>query len=141
MKMLIRLLVGLCLIACAASASEELSPVSFVVGKQQFKAGDGIVIDQVLAKSPKLGIGDKVVVRGHYQLASAAQASLGLFITHSAPPDADHVTRSQTTRIESPKGSFELSCEIAYLGDIHVSFYPASGGQSFGGIYFATVAK
>jgi hypothetical protein len=137
MKTLPRMLVGLCLTACVASASVELSVVSFVVAKQEFRAGDSIVIDQVLATSPKLEIGAKVVVRGHYLLASAPKASLGLFITHRAPAAADPSSPSQIAPVEKATGSFELSCEITYPGDLHVSFYPASHGESFGGVYFA----
>lgn len=137
MKMLLRLVVGFCLTACVVSASAELSAVSFVVGKQQFKTGDSIVIDQVLATSPKLEIGSKLTVRGHYQLTSAPQASLGLFVTHRSPTGADAFAPSQLKRIENASGSFELSCEITSEGDLHVSFYPASPGEAFGGVYFS----
>jgi len=141
MKTLLRLLVGLSLAACVASAHAELSPVSFVVGKQQFKPGDSIVIDQVLATSPKLEVGAKVVVRGHYRLASAAKARLGLFVTHHAKAGADPYAPSQMAPVEGANGSFELSCEITYEGDPHVSFYPAPNGESFGGVYFSAAAN
>jgi hypothetical protein len=134
-------LIGLCVTACVASASAELSSVAFVIGKQQFKPGDSIVIDQVLATSPRLNVGDKVVVRGHYQLASAPKANLGLFVTHRTHADTDGTTKSQLSPAESAGGSFELSCEIAYEGDIHVSFYPVPAGESFGGVYFTTGPK
>jgi hypothetical protein len=141
MKTLLRLLVGLCLTACIASAGAELSTVSFVVGKQEFKAGDGIAIDQVLATSPKFEVGAKVVVRGHYQLASAVKASLGLFVTHRSPAGRDPSAPSQLVSVDKEGGTFELSCEITYPGDLHVSFYPASGGESFGGVYFSGAAQ
>jgi hypothetical protein len=137
MKTILRLLFGLSLAACVASARAELSPVSFVVGKQQFKSGDSIVIDQVAATSPKLDVGAKVVVRGHYRLASVGKAKLGLFVTHRTPVGEEKVGREQLKQVESPGGAFELSCEISAAGDIHVSFYPASGEASFGGVYFS----
>jgi hypothetical protein len=129
--------------ACVASASEELSAVSFAVTTQHFNAGDSIVIDQVLSNSPKIGIGDKVVVRGHYHLASATAAKLGLFVTHltSAPKEKDRSLPSQMALIEGENGSFELSDKLTYEGDLHVSFYPASGGGSFGGVYFVPTAR
>jgi len=141
MKTLQCLLVGLSLAACIASARAELSPVSFLVGKQQFKPGDSIVIDEILATSPKLEVGAKVVVRGHYRLASSAKASLGLFVTHRSPAGRDASTPSQVASVESASGSFELSCEITYEGNPHVSFYPTSGGESFGGVYFSAAAQ
>ena len=141
MKTLLRLFVVLCLTACVASASAELSAVSFVIDKQQFKNGDSIVIDQVLATSSKLDVGAKVTVRGHYQLASADKASLGLFVTHRSPADADASAPSQVKQVETASGSFELSCEITYVGDLHVSFYPASHGEAFGGVYFSSAPQ
>jgi hypothetical protein len=137
MKTLFRMLVGLGLSAGVAAAGAELSPVPFVVDQQQFKAGDGIVIEQVLATSAKLEAGAKVVVRGHYQLASAAKARLGLFVTHRSPAGPDHSAPSQIKPIERTGGSFELSCEITYPGNLHVSFYPATGGEAFGGVFFS----
>jgi hypothetical protein len=138
MKTLLRLLIGLCMMACIASANAELSSVAFAVGKQQFKPGDSIVIEQVLATSPKLSVGDKIVVRGHYQLASAPRAKLGLFVTHRTKAHADNTAKSQMAPVETVSGSFELSCEIRYEGDMHVSFYPVSDRESFGGVYFTT---
>jgi hypothetical protein len=140
MKTLLRILVGLSLAAGAASARAELAPVSFVVGQQQFKAGDVIVIDQVLATSPKFDVGTKLVVRGHYQLASSTTASLGLYLTHRSPAGSGASSPSQRASVDQPSGSFELSCEITYEGDPHVSFYPAAGGSSFGGVYFSAAS-
>jgi hypothetical protein len=142
MKRFICLVVGMAVAAGTASAAAELPRVPFSIGKQQFKPGDEIVIDEVLATSPDFGVGDRVLVRGHYRLASAAAATLGLFVTHlhaepMSHPTGDSVSDSQTARAEGATGTFELSCAIAYPGTVHVSFYPASGGDSFGGVYFA----
>lgn len=138
MKTLLRLMVGLSLAACFASGDAELSPVSFVLGKQQFELGDSIVIDQILATTATLEVGARVVVRGHYKLGSSAKAKLGLFITHRSAAGADASAGSQTTLVEDASGSFELACEIKHIGNAHVSFYPATGGRSFGGVYFST---
>lgn len=141
MKTLSRLLVCLCLLACVVSVGAELSPVDFVVDTRQFKSGDLIVIDQVLATSPRLEVGSKVVVRGRYQLSSATKAKLGLFITHRSPTGADASSKSQIAPAESGSGTFEVSCDIGYEGDLHVSFYPSSGGSSFGGVYFSAAGR
>jgi hypothetical protein len=133
-----RLLLGLGFAVCFASAYAELAPVSFTVGKQQFKAGDSIVIDQVQATSPQLERGARVVVRGHYQLASTASASIGLFITEHGPATAGEAQTSQMSQANSGNGTFELSCTIDRVGEPHVSFYPAGGGETFGGVYFST---
>jgi hypothetical protein len=71
----------------------EPRPGSFVIGKQQFKAGDSIVIDQVLATSPHVEVGTSLVVRGHYALARAAKARIGLHVTHRSPAAVDASAR------------------------------------------------
>jgi len=143
MKSLRRSLIGFCLVACAGLFGAELSTVPFFVGKQQFKPGDAIVIDQVLATSPRLDVGTKMVVRGHYRLATADKARLGLFLTHRgfSSSSGDASAASQTALAVHDGGSFELSCEITYEGDPHISFYPASAGEAFGGIYFSPVPQ
>jgi len=142
MKTIPRLLALLSIAVCAASAHAELAPVSFLLGQQQFKAGDGIVIDQVFASSPRLKPGVQVQVRGHYRLASSAKARIGLFVTQHAPAGSDRPARTpigpaQMTPIDAADGSFELTCEITADGEPHVSFYPIRGGESFGGVYFS----
>ncbi|MEO6992842.1 MAG: hypothetical protein ABI273_04370 [Lacunisphaera sp.] len=140
MKTILPLFVGLCLTASVAFADATLSAVNFAVGQQQFKAGDTIVIDQVMASSSKLAVGDTVVVRGHYQLASASEAVIGLYATHPAHSITtvvvDRSQPSQTKKVKGPAGSFELSCEVKYAGALHISFYPTSGGEALGGVYF-----
>ena len=36
---------------------------------------------------------------------------------------------SQRMTVRAGTGEFELSCEIPYDGDLHVSFYPSRGGS------------
>jgi hypothetical protein len=140
MKTMLRLAIGLSLAASSAAVGSELSAVPFTLGRQQFKSGDSIVIDQVQATSANPGVGDKMVVRGHYHLVSAARADLGLRVTHKTPAGWDDVARAQTMAIKGADGSFELACEITYAGNSHVSFYPADGGEAFGGVYFTAGA-
>jgi len=61
-------------------------------------------------------------------------------VTHRGPAGPDAGEESQEATVEGPAGSFELSCEIAYAGDIHVSFYPDSGVEALGGIYILPFA-
>lgn len=89
MMTLRRLLLMFCATGWVALLAAEVTNVPFELGKQHFQPGDSIVIEQVLATSPKLTVGDKVVVRGHYRLASAAKAALGLWVTHTSPAPGD----------------------------------------------------
>jgi len=59
----------------------ELNAIPFKVISQQFESGDSITIQEVVASSPQLKIGDTVVVRGHYELRSKPKAALGFFLT------------------------------------------------------------
>ena len=136
MKKLLQIWSVCFLVAGTVFANAGLAPVAFVVATPQFKAGDAIVIDQVLATSPNLGVGDQVVVRGHYQLASTGAARLGLLVTHATPAaEADKVAPAQMARVTRAAGTFELSCAISFAGRLHVSFYPVPSGEAFGGVY------
>ena len=44
----------------------------------------------------------------------------------------------QAKVVERGSGEFTLKVRMPYEGWPHVSFYPAEGGQSFGGVYFGT---
>ncbi|HEY4302590.1 MAG TPA: hypothetical protein VGM73_17090 [Candidatus Didemnitutus sp.] len=138
MKTLLPLLLVWCANACLASANPDLAITPFTVGHQTFRAGDEIVIDQVLATSSALKVGDQVVVHGHYRLTSAPKASLGLMVTHLDRVNiSDPTEASQHAPAIQPGGAFTLSCRITYEGALHVSFYSVSTGQSVGGVYFS----
>src|ERR1700712_2583036 len=99
MKTLIRLLFCFSLTACLSLAAAELSNTSFVVGQTKFKPGDSITIQQVLATSPNFAVGDKVVVRGQYQLKSKEKAKLALFLTQIGDHGKELVSPAQVTKI------------------------------------------
>lgn len=117
----------------SASAPDPagLSAARFSLGRSQFEPGDFIVIHEMYASSPLLAPGDRVVLRGEYQLSSADEASLEMHVTGGR----SHTLPSQRAKIRRGTGQFELAGEIPYQGDLHVSFYSARGGQSFGGVY------
>lgn len=81
-------------------------------------------------------IGDTVVVRGRYHLASRPKAKLGLFVTTAVPSPATPISPKQETDIAAGDGTFELEHVVSADGRLHVSFYEAPDGRSFGGVYF-----
>lgn len=121
-------------VACADSAPQR---TSFVLGQFKFLEGDSIVIDEVLSTSPKLSVGDRVVVRGHYRLKHRDEAKLSLFVTTREQVSVA-VVKDQTMAVRQGSGSFELACEIRNEGALHVSFYSVTSGRPFGGVYFGT---
>ena len=110
--------------------------VSFAVSSEQFIEGDAIVIREVVSTSGDLRLGDKVVVRGDYQLQSHAKAALCLFITTRGPSRATAVLPQQRVEVAAGRGHFELQHELHDAGALHISFYPLPSGSSFGGVYF-----
>ena len=115
----------------------ELLKVPFVVGPTHFKEGDGIVIKEVLGTSTNLAAGDKVVVRGWYDLKTQEKAKLSLYLTSSAGGGEPNVP-TQSKEITRGSGEFELSEPVRHPGYLHLSFYRTTGGTDFGCTYFGT---
>jgi len=129
-----------CLAGAAQDQTRPSNDFSHVVrsGKTYSQAGDRIMIDEVRGPSDKRTIGNTYEVRGTYKLASRDQAVLGAFVTTStSQPEVPHeVSPEQTMKISKGEGRFTLRFHMWHDGDPHVSFYPAAGGESFGGVYF-----
>jgi len=133
-KMLVPALLA---VAALGLGGEELSSVPFVLGPTYFKAGDQIVIQDVLATSTNLTVGDKVVVRGRYNLKSHQKARLSLYLTSTAGAGEPNVP-TQSKEITGGSGEFELSRAIRHPGYLHLSLYPTSRETDFGCLYFGT---
>jgi len=116
------------------------SPIAFQITSQQFEPGDSIAIQEVLATSPALKIGDTVIVRGQYRLKSKSEASLGFFLTTRERSGSTRVSPEQRAQISAGSGTFELKHVVPSEGRLHVSFYPRPSGSSFGGVYFGPAA-
>lgn len=127
--------------SATAAGPARMGPVDFQTTRAQFAKGDSITIQEVVASSRELTIGDTVIVRGVYQLESKSSASLGFFLTTRVPGPRTPATGQQRQEIKGGKGSFELQQVVRADGSLHVSFYPANGGSSFGGVYFAPATR
>lgn len=125
----------------AGTSRPGLRPVAFTTSRAQFIEGDRIVIQEVVASSPQWQVGDTVIVRGTYRLASAPGASLGLMLTRRGPAARMSTAAHQQQNISGGEGCFELTHVIAAEGALHVSFYPERGGSSFGGVYFSPAGR
>ena len=137
MKTAKTLVLGLAATAALGLGSEELSNVPFVLGPTYFKGADQIVIQDVLATSTNLTVGDKVVVRGQYYLKSQQEAKLCLYLTSSAGAGEPEVP-TQSKKITAGLGEFELSRVVRHPGYLHLSLYRTSGGADFACVYFGT---
>lgn len=143
----------------SGSAAEPPAGQPFETFREKFAAGDAISIEQVWIRGagPRVGesirvgepndtpdrnprpgprIGDTVVVRGRYQLKSRSAANLGLSLTTRGPSGPTPVSPKARQRVDEGSGTFELEYVVRQEGDLHVTFYPATNGSSFGGVYF-----
>jgi hypothetical protein len=127
----------------ARSATQgKLEAVPNIATVKAFRDGDSITITEVKATSPELKAGDKVVVKGHYTLASQPEASLCLFATATKGPGIGPIRPGQKIGITRGQGEFELSETLDDCdGRLHVTFYSVPDGKGFGGLYFGTAKQ
>ena len=119
------------------SQTELQNDFSHVVQMKKTYAGDTITVDEVRGPTDQWIVGNTYEVRGSYRLASRDKARLGAFVTISASHDVHpEALPGQTVAITRGEGGFTLRFHMWQEGEPHVSFYPAEGGNSFGGIYF-----
>jgi len=118
----------------AANASTDLSldlVKSDFIGQSYFPRGDSIEITSV-ERTP-----ERMVVKGHYHLVSANEASLSLNITITSTNNSNAPEEpTQSLHISKGQGDFELSRSHLMPGFPHVSMY--DDRHSFAGIYFGT---
>jgi FecR protein len=107
--------------------------VPFELGNVGFAPGDAITITSVTGDRSTLEVGGVYHVEGTWHLESQPSATLALFVTNGKAegPASLHV--------EKGEGTFSIDVtRLTRAGYPHVSFYPTSGGASFGGAYFGT---
>jgi hypothetical protein len=123
----------------SSSASEGDFPytVSFKQGETKFVESDKISITEVRGTDPTLAVGNIYVIRGTYKLASHDRAMLCASVT-AIDAENGRCTGLKVQNAVVPRGSgtFTLYLPMSYRGWPHVSFYPADGGEGFGGTYF-----
>ncbi len=133
--------------ASTAAAQKPDSPttsafpyvVKFEQGATQFLDGDQITIVEVRGTADTFVPGNIYWIRGTYTLGSHDRASIAAYTT--AMDAANGTTtpfKPQSMVVEKGAGTFTLFLPMSYRGSPHVSFYPADGGESFGGNYFGT---
>ena len=127
---------------CRASQAQEPAPekVDFTIGPNKFPPGDKVTIKEVYATLGTFGKGDTVTVKGTYTLASRKEAIMGFYVTQDANDPPSFAPATQIS-IKAGSASFELTHQIVCRGHLHISFYPADYGQSFGSIYFGTKSQ
>lgn len=125
--------------AAAPTTSEFPYAVRFEQGATRFLDGDKITILEVRGTAETFTPGNIYWVKGKYSLASHKRATVAAYTTAM---DAENGTsipfKVQTTVVNQGDGTFTLFLPMLHRGWPHVSFYPAEGGEAFGGNYFGT---
>jgi beta-lactamase regulating signal transducer with metallopeptidase domain len=113
--------------------------VRFEQGATQFMNGDKITIVEIRGTADTFRPGDVYWIRGTYALASHERAMLAAYTTARNPADGrGPSSKIQSTVVNQGNGTFTLILPMSCQGWPHVSFYPAEGGEGFGGNYFGT---
>jgi beta-lactamase regulating signal transducer with metallopeptidase domain len=113
--------------------------VRFELGETQFLPGDQITITEVRGTADRIALSQIYCVKGRYTLASHDRAQLSVGITADNAADGTRTGfKPQDTTVTKGKGTFTLFLPMTCKGWPHVSFYPAAGGDGFGGVYFGT---
>jgi serine/threonine protein kinase len=129
-KYTIATITALCLAALFLAANYYWPVKSDYIGESSFPKGDSIKITSV-SRTKK-----QMVVKGQFNLVSADNAKLALFIT--MPQDVMVLTDpKQVMEISSGQGNFELSTSHVVPGWSHVTMY-STNGTGFAGVYFGT---
>lgn len=119
--------------------SEFPYAVRFEQGATRFADGDMITILEVRGTAETFTPGNIYWIKGSYKLASRNKAALAAYTTAM---DAEHATggslKVQSSIVDRGEGEFALFLPMTCRGWPHVSFYPAEGGDGFGGNYFGT---
>src|SRR3954469_9759156 len=126
--------------ACLNGEVPQLSQVSVNLGLQTFADGDSIVVRKVLATSPRMDVGDTVVVRGRYVLQSQESANVGLSLTQTQDFEPTKISPAANTKAERGTGDFELTFQVVHVGCLHVTFSNPEK-KSFGTVYFGTAEQ
>jgi beta-lactamase regulating signal transducer with metallopeptidase domain len=119
--------------------SEFPYAVRFEQGTTRFADGDKITVLEVRGTAETFAPGNIYWIKGSYKLHSHNKAMLAAYTTAM---DAEHASGStlkvQSSVVDRGEGEFTLFLPMSCRGWPHVSFYPAEGGEGFGGNYFGT---
>jgi beta-lactamase regulating signal transducer with metallopeptidase domain len=113
--------------------------VRFEQGVTHFANGDQVKILEVSGTADTFAPGNIYCIKGRYTLASRDRAMIAAYTTASDAENGKSASlKVQSTVVDRGSGSFTLYLPMSYRGWPHVSFYPADGGDGFGGSYFGT---
>lgn len=106
--------------------------VPFAPRDADFRGGDGIAVTTIRGDRPTLQPGGHYRVTGVYLLQSSEKASLCLWSTDGETQPE----REPCQMVSRGAGALGIGFRIKEpMRRLHLSFYPAEGGDSLGGVY------
>jgi beta-lactamase regulating signal transducer with metallopeptidase domain len=114
-----------------SSAEKAANPIDFEITGQTFRPGDSIEITEIRGSTDKIQTGQIYTVKGKYKLSSSDKAVLNIYATNG------NIESEQGPVVNRGTGDFSRTFTYSRDGWLHLSFYPADGGSSFGSLYFA----
>ncbi len=131
--------------AASHNDSDALSHrVKFEIGATYLLDGDRITIDEVRGTADTFKAGNTYEIKGTYRLSSKDKATLAAYVTddgtYQNAKDFSNVPtqKTQSMTVERGDGRFSLIFYMWHDGKPHLSFYPATSGESFASVYFGT---
>ncbi len=106
-KLILSLLLPFALVSFVRGATPGLSSILFSTSQAQFVGGDSINIQEVLASSSNLGVGDTFVVRGTYTLQSQGAANMSISLSTTTPVGVPNQATAQR-QVTAGTGTFEM---------------------------------
>ena len=110
---------------------EAIQPIDFRIASSGFLDGDSITITELAGSAGMIKPGHAYTVKGRYTLKSHDEAMLHIYATNG------EVKSAQGPPVKRGEGEFSRTFTLLEDGDLHLGFYPAKGGNGFGGVYFA----
>jgi beta-lactamase regulating signal transducer with metallopeptidase domain len=113
--------------------------VRFEQGATRFADGDDITILDVHGTAETFAPGNMYRITGTYTMGSHDRATISAYTTAMDSANGrSHSLKLQSKVVDRGDGTFTLYLPMLYRGWPHVSFYPADGGDGFGGNYVGT---
>ncbi len=116
--------------SCGSTGTQSSGRVDFDVGYSSFQDGDAIQLTEIRGPNTTLSPGGAYTVKGSYSLASRDAAWMEVWCANG------EVSGKKGRVVSKGAGEFQFQFGIVKPGYLHVSYYPANGGPSFGSVYF-----
>ena len=135
-------------VGCAHSTTpESMDRLPYVLKARVVRGdlgdADALSITSLHGDSKEYRAGATYMVRGQYRLQSREEAHLTQWCANgwvqAVDGDDANSQHGGSLRVTLGEGEFSFFFTVKEVGDLHISFYPVEGGESFGSLYYIPV--